>query len=471
MAPHSAAQLLSLTLIFLVVFSRSCLSAKQPHQQLQRHQIQCLLKSLHVLEPTETIESEGGTTEFWDQKNEQILCIGVAAIRYTIKPKGLLLPLYVNGPRVHYVLQGKGIQETIISGCPETFSSSSSDQFQKIHYIKMGDVIAVPSGSAQWIYNTGNSDLILFSIVDTANEDNQLDVKVRKFFLAGNPQGEQKNDEKQSHQNWRSFGQIHLYKGQTDDGIAGTNVFSGMASDLVSQTFGIDAELTAKVKGGNDSRGSMVIVKDGLDLLTPEMEEEEEEKEKEKERREREKGMVNGLEETICTMRLVHQLEEAADADKYNPKAGHLTGLNTPNLPVLEHLQLGVDLGVLYKDAIMVPHYNLNCHAIIYCTRGSAWIQVVADNGVQVFDGDLKKGQVLIVPQHYVVVKKGGPDGFQWVAIKTSDNPMINPLAGRLSLIRAMPLEVLMAAFGIDKDEAQGLKKREELTLLSPLYD
>lgn len=76
---------------------------------------------------------------------------------------------------------GTGILETVVPGCPETFQQleSEGDQHQKIHSTREGDVIVVPAGAAQWIYNTGQTDLILFSLVDSANVDNQLDLKVR----------------------------------------------------------------------------------------------------------------------------------------------------------------------------------------------------------------------------------------------------------------------------------------------------
>ncbi|XP_054805474.1 13S globulin basic chain-like [Prosopis cineraria] len=116
----------------------------------------------------------------------------------------------------------------------------------------------------------------------------------------------------------------------------------------------------------------------------------------------------------------------------------------------------------------MVPHHNLNCHSVIYGTEGSSWIQVVAENGVKVFDGEVRKGQILIVPQHFVVVKKAGGEGFGWIAVKTNDNPMMNALAGELSLIRSMPEAVLMHSYLLSREQVKELKKRRELTLLSP---
>ncbi|KAL1350258.1 hypothetical protein HN51_014376 [Arachis hypogaea] len=416
----------SLRLAFLVLF-QSLLALSLAH----RYPTKCSFDKLVALEPSKRVESEGGFTEYWDSKNDQFQCVGVSALRYSIKPKGLLLPHYINAPRLQYVLQGTGILETVVPGCPETFREQTrhGDQHQKIHATREGDVIVVPTGSAQWIYNTGETDMVIFSVIDSANEDNQLDLKVRKFFLGGKPQ-EEKGEE--------------------------GNMFSGLELKTVAESLGIDMGIAGKVQGVDDPRGSIIIVEDELETLSPAVEE---------------SGNGNGLDETLCTLRLVHQLAESTDADKYNPRAGFLTALNTPNLPVLQYVQLGVDRGVLYKNAVMAPHYNLNCHAVIYGTEGRGWIEVVGENGRKVYEGEVREGQILIVPQQFVVAKKaaeGSDEGFGWIAVKTSDNPMISPLAGKLSLIRAMPLPVLMNSFRLTAEEAINLKKRGELTLFSP---
>jgi len=91
------------------------------------------------------------------------------------------------------------------------------------------------------------------------------------------------------------------------------------------------------------------------------------------------------------------------------------------------------------QNAIFAPHYNLNSHSVIYGIRGNGRIQVVRDDGENVFDGELREGQVLTVPQNFAVIKKAGNEGFEWVAFKTNDYAKINQLAGRLSAIRAIP--------------------------------
>ena len=87
---------------------------------------------------------------------------------------------------------GRGIQGAVFPGCPETYQSGSqqsqsqrdrqqdsNDQHQKIRQIKEGDVIALPAGVAHWIYNNGESQLVLVSLVDVANAANQLDLNFR----------------------------------------------------------------------------------------------------------------------------------------------------------------------------------------------------------------------------------------------------------------------------------------------------
>jgi hypothetical protein len=116
----------------------------------------------------------------------------------------------------------------------------------------------------------------------------------------------------------------------------------------------------------------------------------------------------------------------------------------------------------------VAPFYNLNSNSLVYGLRGNGRIQVVNDNGDNVFDGELREGQALIVPQNFVVVKKAGDEGFEWVAFKTNDNAIVNPLAGQNSFIQALPLDVLANSFNLNREEAQRLKNnRQEQRLFS----
>ncbi|KAL2463591.1 13S globulin basic chain [Forsythia ovata] len=89
----------------------------------------------------------------------------------------------------------------------------------------------------------------------------------------------------------------------------------------------------------------------------------------------------------------------------------------------------------------MAPHWHVNAHSMIYITQGSSRFQVANCQGKLVFDGEVKEGQIILVPQNFVVLKKAGKQGCEWVAFKTNDNAMTTFVAGRLSAIRAMPVE------------------------------
>ncbi|KAL2463582.1 12S seed storage protein CRA1 [Forsythia ovata] len=114
----------------------------------------------------------------------------------------------------------------------------------------------------------------------------------------------------------------------------------------------------------------------------------------------------------------------------------------------------------------MAPHWHVNAHSMIYITQGSSRFQVANHQGKLVFDGEVKEGQIILVPQNFVVLKKAGKQGCEWVAFKTNDNAMTTFVAGRLSAIRAMPVEVLMNSYQISRNDAKKLKySREELGL------
>lgn len=115
------------------------------------------------------------------------------------------------------------------------------------------------------------------------------------------------------------------------------------------------------------------------------------------------------------------------------------------------------------------PHWNINAHSIIYVTRGRGHIQVVGNSNQPAFDGEVREGELLVVPQNYVVVKQASNEGFEWISFKTNDNAMVSPLAGRTSVFRAIPEDVLVNSYQISREEARNLKySREEAGVLSP---
>ncbi|OVA02398.1 11-S seed storage protein [Macleaya cordata] len=409
-------------------------SHQQKQQRQFRDQSECRIQSLQALEPSRRIESEAGVTEHFDENEEQLECAG------------------------------RGIKGVVIPGCPETFQSFQQseeggrsqsqkryrDQHQKIRYLRQGDIAALPTGIPHWFYNEGETPLVLVTLLDTSNNANQLDRRPRRFYLAGNPQ--QQGQRQSSYQHSR----------QTEEERSGNNIFSGFDVEMLAEAFGVSTETARNLQSRNDNRGNIVRVENGLRVIMPPRREEEEQQEQHQVR-------VNGLEETLCSARLVENIADPTRADVYSPRGGRISSLNSQKLPILNYLQLSAERGVLYRNAIMVPHWNLNAHSVIYVTRGSGRIQIVGNYKQPVFDGQVREGQILTIPQNFAVVKQAGNEGLEWVAFKTNDNAMISPLVGKISTLRAMPEDVLMNSYRISRDEARRLKfNREEMVVFAP---
>ncbi|KAL7198576.1 hypothetical protein ACSBR2_020962 [Camellia fascicularis] len=440
----------SVCLCLLVLFH--CCVAGNCKKESQQQQGECQIERLNAREPQCRIEAEAGYTEFWDSDDDQFQCAGVAACRNVINPQGLLLPSYTSAPALLYVLQGKGFQGIMIPGCPENFQSSQQsqegqsrrfqDQHQKIRNLREGDVIALPAGIAHWCYNNGEQDLVLLIIEDTSNDHNQLDNNPRKFFLAGNPQQSQQQQQQKKQQNQG-------------------NVLAGMDVDTLAEVFRVDRETASRLQGQDDRRGHIVRAESDLQVIRPQRTREEQEREER-----RYEGRDNGLEETICSARLRQNIDDPSRADFFNPRAGRLTILNSLTLPILSFLQLSAERGVLYRDAIMAPQYTLNAHSIIYATRGEAHMQIADHRGQSVLNERIEEGQMVVVPQNFVVVKQAGSDGFEWVALKTNERAIFSTLAGHTSALRAIPVDVLANAYQISRDEAMKLKRRRDESIM-----
>ncbi|XP_030513522.1 11S globulin subunit beta-like [Rhodamnia argentea] len=477
-------------------------------QQRQRHQLrfrtECRLDRLYPQEPSRRIEAEAGFTELWDEEDEQFACAGAAALRHVIRRNGLLLPSYTNAPKLMYVVQGNGLHGAVIPGCPETYQEDESryqgrgqglrgeeseqrgDRHQKVRFIREGDVIAIPAGVTHWTYNRGQSDLVLVSVLNTANEENQLDENIRKFFVAGNPQQYQQQGGRS--RRWERQGRRGQRGGrQEQQEESFGNIFNGFDDDLLSDSFNVDNELARRLRGQDDQRGHIVEVQDDLQILSPRYdggEEAEREREREREREGRRRrdrfnnpgnstseddASDNGLEETLCTLRLRENIDNPERADIYNPRGGRITTLNSFSLPILSYVQLSAERGVLYRNGLVAPHYYLNSHGLIYVIRGSARLQVVGDLGQMAFDGELREGQFLVIPQNFVAIKRANEQGFEWIGFRTNDMATVSPLAGRLSVFRSLPEEVIQNAYDVSREDARRLKyNREELTVFSP---
>lgn len=95
-------------------------------------------------------------------------------------------------------------------------------------------------------------------------------------------------------------------------------------------------------------------------------------------------------------------------------------------------------------------------------------IQIVDNKGNSVFDNEVNEGQVVVVPQNYAVIRRAGEQRCRWISFRTNNNAMTANVAGRVSAIRSLPVDVVANAYQLSRDDAQQLKfNQQQTTLLS----
>nr|AKN58856.1 11S globulin [Wrightia tinctoria] len=460
MASTSFLQVLIALICLVLLCERSCLASRQssPQSITEKQGIgECDLQRVNPLEPAHRIQHEAGYSEIWDPTSRELQCAGIDATRHVIENRGLFVPSYNNAPMLIIVVQGHGILGAVFPGCPETFQSfhptekeggdsrgpdqTFRDRHQKVHFIRQGDVIALPAGIVHWAYNEATEKLVLLVIHDLSNRENQLDQNLRRYFLGGNQKGDEET--------WAVGSKNLLWN----------NVFQPLDPQFLGRASGVNSEIIKKLQSENDFRGYMVRVRDGLRLVRPSSEEP----------RPPRPLLDNGYEETLCTVRIKENLLNPERADIYTSRGGTVSTLNSYNLPILRKLQLSANREYLYPNAMIVPEWNNNAHSISYVTRGSGRLQVGGSSKSTVYDGDVRQGQLFIIPQNYVYLKQAGPQGLELYTVKTNDRAKATALVGRTSVIRAVPLDVWINVFQLTQDEARSLKyNREEITVLGP---
>ncbi|KAH9295838.1 hypothetical protein KI387_039426, partial [Taxus chinensis] len=482
-----------LLFLCLSLCSRSCveIANAQREQQRERHQYQqrsCRVQHLSAQQPTETIRSEAGTVELSSRMdNDELDCAGVEFMRETIERNGLSLPRYANTPKLAYIVEGEGRLGVVFPGCPETSrrppfgagegesecqrrtragrqgereeeerrgmeeesirherERAREESSQKVRRVRRGDVIAIFAGAAYWWYNDGDTPLRIVAIADSSNYQNQLDKRYRPFYLAGSSATRERSE------------------GAREEERIGGNILAGFDPNILAEAWGVRRETVTSIQENNQRRGLIVRVNEPRSTRRGPADFQVEENDQV------DSSNANGLEQLFCNMRLRHNADRPEEADMYVRDGGRLNTVNRFKLDALTHLNLAAERGVLRPGAMFVPSW-LSCHAIVYATRGDAHIQVVENRGRKVFDGRIREGQFIVIPQFYAVVKRAGDQGFDWITFTTSHSPIRSSLAGRNSVLKAMPEEVVMNAYNISCREAHQLRwNRDHDFLIMP---
>ncbi|KAL6646744.1 hypothetical protein ACP70R_015438 [Stipagrostis hirtigluma subsp. patula] len=452
----------------------------QPSQQ------QCSFERLAALEPGLQKRLEAGIEQrYGTEKNSDFRCAGLDVWHYVIESKGLLLPSYMNGNKLAYIAQGRGIFGALLPGCPATYQSTWSslqqqmsqaaegqfsqqfrDEHQQIQQFRQGDLIALMAGVPLWLYNNGDSPVVLVAIADNTNSANQLNPSIRKFLLAGN---------------MRRPDQQQEYSYEAEE-ASDRNIFAGFSQDLLAEALGVSKQLASRLQAKDDPRGYIVRVARGLQALQPSLQGEPVPQQQQERYAEYTMGeqscatgacrQQNGIDETMCSFKFNRNIDNPQSTDIYNPRGGRITRANSQNFPILGIVQMSATRTVLQRNALLAPHWTVNAHTVMYVTAGRGRVQVVNNRGRSVFDGELRQTQILLIPQNFVVAVKARQEGFAWVSFKTNANCIDSQIAGKQSILRALPVDVLANAYRLSTEESRSLKfnRGHEMAVFEPRH-
>ncbi|XP_065878723.1 12S seed storage protein CRC-like [Euphorbia lathyris] len=368
--------------------------------------------------PTET-----GFAEVWDPNTDYFQCAGVQVTRYTILPDRRGLPFYNNADEMSYVVQGKALFGLIIPECSQKLDGGTTE-CQQITRIQSGDVFVFRAGEVAWFYNDGNENYVAVVITRLPIPDRR-----RNFEIGGSQ-----------------------------------NILGGFSSEFITKAFNINNELATKIRNNTDLRGRTDGGLYSSSSPTTQLCQKQDQQER--------NGPYNGKDKFFCNINTrIAKMSDPSSADLFIPQVGHLTTIDVHQIPILESSELSASYTLLLKDAMRLPHYENN-YSMIYVVKGEGLIEVVDDNGNNVFDDIVKEGQLLLVPKYYVLSEQAKCGRFEYVTFKTNANPTTSDLSGRNSVINCLALEVLTNTFRINKEEAKNLKfGRKETSLVKISYD
>lgn len=120
------------------------------------------------------------------------------------------------------------------------------------------------------------------------------------------------------------------------------NIFSGFNTELLAEAYNIPVEIVRRMQE-NDERGLLVKCQEEMrGIIRADEDEEDEEDEAQRQRR------LNGLEETVCTTRLRHNMDTRSESDIVSRQAGRVNIVNQHKLPILRFLDMSAEKGHLF---------------------------------------------------------------------------------------------------------------------------
>ncbi|XP_050376800.1 LOW QUALITY PROTEIN: cocosin 1-like [Argentina anserina] len=196
--------------------------------------------------------------------------------------------------------------------------------------------------------------------------------------------------------------------------IAGTqSLLGGFSTDFISKSFNITNDEADEVT--KNQKGVLLVkLEDGKTMLPTPF--------------------------SVLTRKLVHQLNVCAT-------------LTEKEFPFLKQAGLSANLIKLEPFAISSPTYTTDSTVqVIYVVGGGGRVQIAGLNGQSVLDAEVTAGQLIVVPRFFMVAKLAGEKGMECVSVITSSRAVLEDLAGKTSVLKALSPEVLRISLNINPE-------------------
>ncbi|KAJ7550093.1 hypothetical protein O6H91_07G093000 [Diphasiastrum complanatum] len=404
---------ISAMLFMVVLFSTTALGRREDERHRERERERQRrgeggdrFRDLEPRKPKELFRSEGGQIEEWTADEYQALQDADMA--------AAKITLNPRGLVLPLYIDNHAIKVVVAGtarmGLVLPWGDRGIERY--VYRVQKGDVIAVPRGVPTWWYNDGKERTEIVGIADTTSGEQPGLVK--PFFLVGGQEGQ--------------YGSI----------------LRGFDREILARAWDVDEQTVTRLL--EDQKGAAIVqVREGIEL--PEV--------------------TEG--ENTYFANFVYRAKRS-EADVRVERGGKLQVVNRYKLPVLRHLDLGMTCVKLEPNAMKAPGWSLNAHNVIYIVRGSGRIQIVRHNGEQALDTEVREGSLVVVPRSFPCAEIAGSDGLDYVSVSTADTPLGEFLAGRNSVYKGIPLEVVARSFNIDDDLERKIRERrtEEAIILPP---
>ncbi|EFJ09931.1 hypothetical protein SELMODRAFT_159799 [Selaginella moellendorffii] len=352
-------------------------------------------EDLKLGDPREIFRSEGGRIHEWDPRSNPAMCDAeIGARKLILETNGLAVPFYKDSPVLSIIVRGSA-KVGVINPLADKIIDRST-----VFHVRAGDAIALPRGTASWIFNDGQERTEVLEVAETRNSAQCGRFKV--FLLAG---GKKENY---------------------------ASVLHGFSKQILSHAFDVEEQIVDSMLEGN---GVAIIKVD----------------------EKRKMSLPGNTHSNNIFIDYVYRWSHL-QPDVRVRDAGELRLLNSFKLPILKKLNMGAAYLKMEAGALTAPGWIQNAHKVMYVERGDGRVQVARDSGEQALDEPVQEGSLVIVPANHPSAKLAGKQGLNYYSIFTNDQPIESYMAGRNSVYRGIPRQVLSSAFQIDEKTQQQLE-------------